>query len=287
MSLLGQSTIAVNTCYFPNGAPNTDEPCDPDALFTQCCGSRSACLSNGLCFLKATNITGIEYARGTCTDKTWGSSLCPQQCQLNQDTPKISSAYDFRANGVQVWECGSQGYAEEARYCCESRGEGQRCCSTSSVVFTLQGAIVGASTSANTTPTLSSISSAKASTYGPTATTSISTNAPTATPTTAEQLREANNTRAAGIGAGVGGAVSLIVFIGVIVFFIRRHRRAKKNGVVEGHPVEVWTQPVEVWTQPAELWTQPAEVWTQPHELPSLAKPAWELSGDPIMPRVV
>jgi hypothetical protein len=281
MSLLGSpislaplnpSTIAANTCYFPNGTPSTDEPCDPDALFTQCCGSRSACLTNGLCSLEATNITGIEYARGTCTDKTWGSSLCPQQCQLNQHTPKRSSAYDFRANGVQVWECGSQGYAEEARYCCESEGERQRCCSTSSVVFTLQGAIVGASTSATTTPTFSSSSSAKASTSGPTATNSISTNAPTATPTIAGQPREANNTKAAGIGAGVGGAVASMVLIAVIVFFIRRHRRAKRNGVVKGHPVEVWTQP--------------AEVWTQPHELPSLAQPAWELSGDPIIPRV-
>jgi hypothetical protein len=107
-----------NICYYPNGdTMGTDVPHDPDAPVTQCCGSRSVCLTNGLCALEAADDTGISYARGTCTDRSWSSPLCPQQFQLNQDTPTNSSAYDFRAGGVQVWQCVTEGYAQEAQFC--------------------------------------------------------------------------------------------------------------------------------------------------------------------------
>lgn len=288
IALLANSLLAANTCYFPNGLPSTDEPCDPNALFTQCCGSRSACLTNGLCILEASNDTGINYARGTCTDKTWASDLCPQQCQLNQDTPKNASAYDFRTNGVQVWQCGSQGYAEEAKYCCESEAERQRCCSTQNAVFTLQGAVVGASTSASTTSISSSSTSVSTSTSGPTATMSsasetASMTASLSAPAATAQSQDTNNTKAIGIGAGVGGAVGLIILIAVVLFFVRRHRRAKRHDMAEGPSVSELHGTAK---QPVEVWTQPAEVYTQPHELPSRGQPVWELPADPKTPRV-
>src|SRR5690242_18962405 len=138
-------------CYFPNGHPSPDKPCDPNALFTQCCGAASRCLTNGLCLnlvngFEGSETVGTGYSRGSCTDRTWASSLCPQQCTLNQDTERNSSAYDFRTAGVQVWQCTGQGYAKEAEYCCESRGEQQECCQKQSVVFPLQGASRGPST---------------------------------------------------------------------------------------------------------------------------------------------
>ncbi|OSS46710.1 hypothetical protein B5807_09011 [Epicoccum nigrum] len=299
------STLASNTCYFPNGLPSTDEPCDPDALFTQCCGSRSACLTNGLCILEASNDTGINYARGTCTDKTWASSLCPQQCQLNQDTPKNSSAYDFRTNGVQVWQCGSQGYADEAKYCCESEAERQRCCSTEKAVFTLQGAVLGASTSASTTSSTSlSASSSSISASGPTPTASpasgvtssgvttsgvttsgiTSMTTPTTTPPVKETSQKSDNTKLIAIAAGVGGAVGLIIIIGVIAFFLRKHKRVDQKKMSEDPDVSELHGTAK---QPVEVWTQPAEVWTQPHELSTQSQPAWELSADPKTPRAV
>lgn len=293
------SALAANTCYFPDGLPSSDEPCDPDALFTQCCGSRSACLTNGLCILEASNDTGINYARGTCTDKTWSSSLCPQQCQLNQDTPKNSSAYDFRTNGVQVWQCGSQGYAEEAKYCCESEAERQRCCSTEKAVFTLQGAVVGASTSASTTSSTSlSASSLRISASGPTPTASstsgvtssgVTTSGITSsiTPTTTPPVTETpqnSNTKLIAIAAGVGGAVGLIIIIGVIIFFVRKHKRVEQ-GRQTGDPNV--SELHGTAKQPVEVWTQPAEVWTQPQELSTQIQPAWELSADPRTPRAV
>ncbi|KLU88923.1 hypothetical protein MAPG_07904 [Magnaporthiopsis poae ATCC 64411] len=134
----------ANLCFFPNGRQAKDVPCDPTAAVSMCCGSVAACLSNGLCKDESTtNSTGVAYARGTCTDPTWQSPFCPQNCQLNQDTMRNSSAYDFRANGVQVWECDAQGFGQPARYCCESAAEKTRCCATSSALFRLASASPG------------------------------------------------------------------------------------------------------------------------------------------------
>jgi hypothetical protein len=169
--LIAHSGESGNICYYPNGdTMGTDVPCDPDAPVTQCCGSRSACLTNGLCALEATDDIGISYARGTCTDRSWSSPLCPQQCQLNQDTPTNSSAYDFRADGVQVWQCVTKGYAQEAQFCCESDAEKQRCCETETAVFSLDNATLGPSTAAaSTTSILSFTSSAVSTRLTPTA----------------------------------------------------------------------------------------------------------------------
>lgn len=77
------SVLSLSHCYYPNGQINsTDIPCDPNASVSMCCGDPALCLSNGLC--RATNNPpmdkNISYARGTCTDNQWGSSICPQHC---------------------------------------------------------------------------------------------------------------------------------------------------------------------------------------------------------------
>ncbi|KAK3367720.1 hypothetical protein B0H63DRAFT_489680 [Podospora didyma] len=150
-----------NGCYFPNGVPSTDIPCDSTAPVSMCCGGRSSCLSSGLCLLeKTTADSGISYARGTCTDATWKSPFCPQHCRLSQETARgNTSAYDFRAGGVQVWECIGEGYAEPAAYCCESIQEKTRCCQTAEAVFLLPGATVGNAASVQTFSSTSSRSS--------------------------------------------------------------------------------------------------------------------------------
>lgn len=72
----------ASQCYYPSGSKSSDVPCDPDAEVSMCCGSRDACLSSGLCRIDGTGANvGISYARGTCTDQTWGSPICPQRCR--------------------------------------------------------------------------------------------------------------------------------------------------------------------------------------------------------------
>ncbi|GJC83292.1 hypothetical protein ColLi_06130 [Colletotrichum liriopes] len=107
---------AANLCFFPGGIQARDVPCDPKAEVSMCCGSVNACLSNGLCKLEDTsNNTGIANP--------------------DPDTRRNSSAFDFRFNGVQVWQCDSQGFGVPGKFCCESAAEKTRCCSTPAAVF--------------------------------------------------------------------------------------------------------------------------------------------------------
>ncbi len=77
----------VSQCYFPNGkASPGDVPCDPSGKTpSMCCRQRSDCLSSGFCLWNATNATsGINLSRGSCTDQSWESPFCPQQCLISE-----------------------------------------------------------------------------------------------------------------------------------------------------------------------------------------------------------
>lgn len=152
---------------------------------------------------------------------------------IDQDTPFNSSAYDFRAGGVQIWECGAQGYAKEAKYCCESEGERQRCCSTSSAVFRLDGATIGAFTgpsasSSSVSTTHASSSSISTTGSATTATRTSSSLVPTSTNTQTESETQ-NSNNGLKIGAGIGGAVGgcLLLTAGIFLFRWQKRRNEK------------------------------------------------------------
>ncbi|EFQ36441.1 uncharacterized protein GLRG_11586 [Colletotrichum graminicola M1.001] len=54
---------------------------------------------------------------------------------LDPDTLVSTTAYDFRYNGVQVWQCDGEGYGVPGKFCCESAREKTRCCSTPWALF--------------------------------------------------------------------------------------------------------------------------------------------------------
>ena len=94
--------LSPSHCYNPNGQINSiDVPCDPNALVSMCCGDQALCLSNGLC--RTTNDPptdrNISYARGTCTDNQWGSSICPQLCLSS----KIFTLPSRKAASYSAW----------------------------------------------------------------------------------------------------------------------------------------------------------------------------------------
>ncbi|KAH9242469.1 hypothetical protein K456DRAFT_1732319 [Colletotrichum gloeosporioides 23] len=261
---------AANLCFFPGGVQSLDVPCDPKAEVSMCCGSVNACLSNGLCKLEDTsNNTGIAYARGTCSDPTWQSPICPQNCVLNPDTRKNNSAFDFRFNGVQVWQCDSQGFATPGKFCCESAAEKTRCCSTPAAIF---GPLIAATpgnaaavqtlnTNSKSTPTQSASGSHKtggtaaeatgpghtpAITSAPTMTSKIPASTPaagsgtgattgeTTSGTTEKQGLSTVATVGMGVGASVGGA--LLVAVGVM-WWMRKERRERGPVELDGSSV--------------------------------------------------
>lgn len=83
------------TCYYPDGTINIgDHPCDPNADVSMCCSDISQCLTNGLCALgDTTSRSGISFARGTCTDESWESEICPQHCRVSTLFPYFPLAY--------------------------------------------------------------------------------------------------------------------------------------------------------------------------------------------------
>ncbi|KAK4182587.1 hypothetical protein QBC35DRAFT_395680 [Podospora australis] len=235
-------------CFLPNGALSGDKPCDPTADHSMCCFSPDHCLSNGLCIDPAVRTKGTDgpskgnmYSRGTCTDKTFKSPFCPQQCTLNLD--ETHTPYkNWTAEGVMVWGCNKQGYGQPAAYCCESVAVEQECCSTGT--FSLQGATIGAALAVQTFTTSSpATSQPTAASSGPSssvistitttrpdgsvATIPVFSNSDTTTPPPPENLAAASpsglsDSAKIGIGIGVGLGAALIIIGGLFLYFYRR-----------------------------------------------------------------
>jgi hypothetical protein len=253
-ALYASTALTARDCYTPDGQINkqgTHKPCNASAPVSACCLDTANCLSNGMCKVGATENTGVRYGRGTCTDPTWKSPFCPSMCKLSkssgirtmtnrsrplmvdvidQDASTNSSAYDFAANPVPIWECGTQGFAKEAEYCCESAFEGQRCCSTSSALFRVPGATLGAFTGTPTTGVHSVTTTIRTGTES-LESMAISTSAslaPTSTNLQAgsEIKKDSNGSK---IGAGIGGGLGGLLFIaaGVILFLWQKRRKQK------------------------------------------------------------
>ncbi|KAK4195423.1 hypothetical protein QBC40DRAFT_269266 [Triangularia verruculosa] len=144
-----QLVLGAGQCWLPNGDPSDDVPCGPGAEQSMCCSHPSKCLSSGLCLNRDGTgpNTGNSYARGTCTDKSWKSPLCPQNCVRNPDP----GTWDFFRNGVQVYGCNREGYGQPAAYCCQSVFTSKECC-RSTFMFSLPGATIGAANSIQTYP---------------------------------------------------------------------------------------------------------------------------------------
>ena len=92
LHLLHSETVAL--CYYPNGQVSDDLECIPTAPETACCGRGSTCLSNGVC--ESTNSSDIaSYFRGSCTDSTWISTLCPRFCQSGEAVLLVFTLYAY------------------------------------------------------------------------------------------------------------------------------------------------------------------------------------------------
>lgn len=94
---LSRLLYAQQVCYYPDGTEATDHtPCNGSASNTptdasSCCHdiSNSYCQDNNLC-----TWNGAMY-RGACTDKTWTSPNCPQQCtEGSQSSYPIFDGHD-------------------------------------------------------------------------------------------------------------------------------------------------------------------------------------------------
>ena len=96
---------AASVCYGQDGNATDDNvPCDTSAPSSPCCGQNDTCLFNGLCKVFNPNNNTV-YAEGTCSDRTWPSSLCPKLCPGKESC--IDNAIDlFFADEVINYRAG-------------------------------------------------------------------------------------------------------------------------------------------------------------------------------------
>lgn len=99
-------TLAEISCYYPDGytiAP-LHIPCNSSAVgtpksATACCRDypNAYCVSNGLCYDE-----GV-LSRGSCTDKTWKSPSCAQECTRERRNASVGI---FNCKGQGTYQCG-------------------------------------------------------------------------------------------------------------------------------------------------------------------------------------
>lgn len=127
-------------CYFPSGnVAYGNVPCSDDGTSAFCCGSKDACLTNGLCLvgdddkLAAKENEGIYYARGSCTDENWGDA-CFKFCRASMPGSPAS-------NGGAIFQCSGKGYNQPngATYCCETGVNAKDSCCSGSTFSLAQG----------------------------------------------------------------------------------------------------------------------------------------------------
>lgn len=92
--ILLQATIhsraLAATCYYRENSTVAEpsfQPCNPSQEESACCALNKTdqapndiCLSNGLCYSEDSYNSGMFF-QSACTDKTWGSALCPTVCK--------------------------------------------------------------------------------------------------------------------------------------------------------------------------------------------------------------
>ncbi|KAK1573153.1 uncharacterized protein LY79DRAFT_471884, partial [Colletotrichum navitas] len=169
---------------------------------------------------------------------------------LDHDTLTNKYAYDFRRNGVQVWQCDSQGFGVPGKFCCESMAEKTRCCSTPAAIF---GPLIAATpgnaaavqtfdinaASFSATPTLTAAPAADATSpqtitsESGTALGGMHTSSPTGLNGTGDDDKmhsgEGGIGKAVTVGLGIGSSVGGMVVVFVGIMWWRRRQRLQRD----------------------------------------------------------
>ena len=212
-------------CYYTD---STSEPrdivCNASAPVSLCCSNGETCLANGLCFLD----WDTSINTGTCTDKTWSSPICFQQC-----LPSLGIDHGYHT----LYRCNND------YWCCSTGGNATSCCNDEDVnLFRLKNSdsIMGGS---GVLPglTIAPVESTQTSTYTAPSSASAISNAidtgPTKSPSSAAVSNPTdtqtpypkyNNSVSVvtrtGLGAGLGVGLPFLAGLTAALLYLRRLR---------------------------------------------------------------
>ncbi|TFB01213.1 hypothetical protein CCMA1212_006964 [Trichoderma ghanense] len=219
VQLLVPCSAVIKQCYYPDGSPSSDFPCNPNAKESACCGSGlgSTCLNNRLCQSNNGNII-----RGSCSDKDWSSPECAPFC-LSAD-----------AGGTDLISCSNVTNADNS-FCCDHTSG---CCDSGAGRFNVlpkeaqvwatwnveasSYRVVGTVYTGNPTSTSRAPTTTQPTTA---AITTTSRAAPTNTSANdSDQSSGLSNGAKIGIGVGVGVGVVLLAAIAFLVWKLRQRK---------------------------------------------------------------
>ncbi|KAL7941560.1 hypothetical protein V8C42DRAFT_334922 [Trichoderma barbatum] len=225
LQLLVPCSAEIKQCYFPNGRPSNDFPCNPNAKQSACCGGGlgASCLSNKLCQSNDGNII-----RGSCSDKNWSSPECANYC-LSADT-----------GGTDLISC-SNVTNTDTSYCCDHTNG---CCDTGAgrfkvlpkepkvwatwnneaTAYKVVGTVYTGSPS-----TTSRVPTKAASTA--TVTTTTSAGPTNSSPSQFDQSSRLTTGAKAGIGVGVAVGVILIAVIAFLAWKLRQRKASNRTAI--------------------------------------------------------
>lgn len=206
--------MSSRTCYWPNGGGTAKDhiPCKTTSGQSACCKSDHYCFDNGLCL----DNSQMTTYRGSCTDRSWGSSACAKYC--------LTFAGGYVSNGVSgVWVCDNFNH-----FACDTDS-----CGNSSRMFIVSGGSLLRNQAVDNALDLSTSTSSSATTASSTGFSTTVTQTQTFCPSSAASQQENCPSRTgalAGIGAGLGIPL-LIALMALVVVFMRlrkagiRHKR--------------------------------------------------------------
>lgn len=234
------SSVVNADCYYPKGnIARHDTPCHYVigtglTAHSACCMLGYDCLSNGICKLTRDTPDRLspEYMRGSCTDETWKHIACPRFC--------LGENLDVLDAGQAMVKC--ENTTKDVYYC---RNSGLRDCATTRGMLVFQGRVLSLSMKTERTmlmavfhlgtasliddlttsaPELwSTTSSATITLEGEAETQSTNRASASTTPSPSNDSPD----KGAIIGGAVGGALAVLVFGGIVLFWV--FSRLRKN----------------------------------------------------------
>ncbi|KAK1759938.1 hypothetical protein QBC47DRAFT_117571 [Echria macrotheca] len=276
---------ASAACFYPDGTVAQDTPCTDTTAQSSCCGTGYACLGHSSSFFlcQATGDEfqkpgGSQFVRGSCTDKSWRSSNCPNVC--------VDPNRDNIGGGNGVAACPRS----DALFYCISTGLGVENCTTGFNLIDFFGEPSVLTTIGIAPSTTSLVSSSRATTSF--SATGLSTDAsnsrsPAAGNTQAAPATSPASPSPGGNGTTIGVAVGVsigglgLIIAAVAAWFLIRKRRKDRGASLPGNLMAAHQDAssgvpsiLEPYKQPTHALASevPAEEYVQRYELPSSAQ---------------
>lgn len=223
-------------CFYPDGSPASGFPCwntSSADTYAPCCGTGSYCYSNGWCL--ASNY--MTVFRAGCTDQSWKSNACVQECTGGKGhlhTASFKDLISILAPIGGMYKCDDDGHAACSLDQCGTDKQflvasGSLLLSGPAATNALQAANYVLNSGSSSVETVSSVTTVTSMT--------------TATSGTDSALSSGNSDSgySANAVAGVGVGIGLPLFAALLVslFFLRKERRKAKESPIRAAPI--WT----------------------------------------------